>query len=98
MTKYFCGLKLPIAWMIDPTTLPPSRAGIGSRLNSARDNEISHANARAQVTQSLFVRTCHALIAQAGPLIIANPSLVVFLSNEINLDQIDPNAVSVNLD
>lgn len=46
MLKYFSGFSLHIHWMITPSNLPPSNAGIGKTLNIANASDIIPANAR----------------------------------------------------
>jgi hypothetical protein len=46
MLKYFSGLSLPIRWIMTPSNLPPSNAGIGRMLKIAKAREIIPANAR----------------------------------------------------
>gem|GEM_PF-2664580 len=53
--------------MIDHTTLPPSSAGIGRRLNKASDRDINPANARYPDHPQIIKICCQALITQAGP-------------------------------
>ena len=46
IVKYFSGLSLAIRWIITPSNLPPSNAGIGKTLNIANASDIIPANPR----------------------------------------------------